>query len=144
MSAQNIYGSSSSQTATGTAVILTTPDAPLSLANNPAITNAARVGITWTAGLSNGGTPIIDYTVLWDQGTGNWVIRISGLTTTSYTISQLSMGTTYSFKVLARTSYGFSTNSTTISVLAAQAPSTPTPPVTVINGTNVTVTWTAP
>ncbi len=95
MSAINIYGSSAAQTATGTAVILTTPDAPLSLANNPAITNAARVGITWTAGVSNGGTPIIDYTVLWDQGSGNWVVRISGLTTTSYTLSYLQMGTTY-------------------------------------------------
>lgn len=95
MSAQNVYGTSASQYASGTAIIVTIPDAPLSLANSPTVTNAQRVGITWTAGAANGGTPVIDYSILWDQGTGNWVTRIAGLTTTSYTISQLSMGSTY-------------------------------------------------
>lgn len=144
MSAQNVYGSSASQYASGTAIIVTIPDAPLSLANNPTITNAQRVGITWTAGAANGGTPVLDYSILWDQGTGNWVTRIAGLTTTSYTISQLSMGSTYSFRVIARNSFGFSNNSTTVSILAAQTPSTPTAPVTSVSGTNVVVTWTAP
>lgn len=45
------------------AVIVYVPDAPISLADNPVITNALHVGLTWSDGVSNGGTSVIDYTI---------------------------------------------------------------------------------
>jgi hypothetical protein len=45
----------------GAAVIVLVPDAPVSLANNPAITMGTSIGLTWVPGASNGGTPVIDY-----------------------------------------------------------------------------------
>ena len=45
------------------AVILTNPDAPLNLANDPAVTLATQIGLTWTIGVNEGGSPVIDYQV---------------------------------------------------------------------------------
>ena len=39
------------------------PSAPASLANNVAVTTAGVVGLTWIASASNGGSPIIDYSI---------------------------------------------------------------------------------
>jgi len=37
------------------------PFAPVNLANNPSMTTAYQVGLTWSAGSYNGGTPITNY-----------------------------------------------------------------------------------
>jgi uncharacterized membrane-anchored protein YitT (DUF2179 family) len=42
------------------------PDAPTLLAVNTTVTTATSIGITWSDGSSNGGTPIIDYTISYD------------------------------------------------------------------------------
>ena len=42
------------------------PDAPLNLANDQSTTNNIVIRFTWTQGLNNGGTPVIDYTVYYD------------------------------------------------------------------------------
>ena len=75
VAASNLYGMSAYSTAGNGAIILTVPDAPVNVANNPLVTNTSRVGIVWSAGSSNGGTAVIDYRVSWDQGTGTWVVR---------------------------------------------------------------------
>jgi len=49
-------------------VILTIPDAPLNLANNASLTSAQQTGLTWSQGLSDGGTPVISYSLFFDQG----------------------------------------------------------------------------
>jgi len=61
------------------AVILTNPDAPISLANNPVVTSATKIGLTWSEGAANGGSPVIDYRLTFDQGTGSWVTYASGI-----------------------------------------------------------------
>ena len=48
------------------AFIITNPDAPLSLINVPANTNASLISMSWVDGVANGGTPVIDYNVMWD------------------------------------------------------------------------------
>ena len=68
----------------------------------------------------------------------------SFITTQAYTAVGLSMGTSYTFKVLARNAYGQSVYSTELIVLAAQIPDKPIPPVTSIAGPNVHITWQAP
>lgn len=48
------------------AVIVTVPDAPVSIQNNPAVTTVNKVGIIWSAGFSDGGLPVLDYRISWD------------------------------------------------------------------------------
>lgn len=40
------------------------PDAPVSLTNIAEQTTAYQVGLSWTDGAYNGGSPILDYTVI--------------------------------------------------------------------------------
>jgi hypothetical protein len=49
------------------------PDAPVSLLNDPTITSDIKIRFTWSAGTSDGGTPVIDHTIFYDQGTGNYI-----------------------------------------------------------------------
>lgn len=60
------------------------PDAPVGLANNPAVTTATNIGLVWSRGLSDGGKDIIDYRVSFDQGIGSYIVLQSGITETKY------------------------------------------------------------
>ncbi len=66
VTAINAVGSSISSNDGNGAVILTVPDAPVSLANNAAATTATIIAMTWSPGASNGGTVIIDYRIYYD------------------------------------------------------------------------------
>jgi len=44
------------------------------------VTTDTQIGITWTDGLSNGGTTVIDYRIKFDQGSDTWTTLISGVT----------------------------------------------------------------
>jgi hypothetical protein len=103
------------------AVILTNPDAPLNLANDPTVTLATQIGLTWTIGVYAGGSPVIDYQVTYlDPHVGVFSILQSGITATHFTVTGLSAGTTYTFEVQSRNIYGFSTYSSQVLILAAQ------------------------
>merc|ERR1711937_107488 len=117
VSATNDYGTSSYSLSGNGAVIVTVPDAPTAVQNNMAVTTVNKVGIIWSAGYSDGGLPVLDYRISWDQGTGSWVVRQEGVSTTAYSAASLSMGTVYSFRVEARNAYGYSTYSSEVSVL---------------------------
>lgn len=62
----NVIGSSGTSPGGNGAVILITPDSPRNVENVPTITNAGQVGLTWSPGSANGGTPVIDYRVSFD------------------------------------------------------------------------------
>lgn len=47
------------------------PDAPNQPSNNPALTSATQITITWTPGQSNGGTAIQSYKIVYDEGSGD-------------------------------------------------------------------------
>ena len=49
------------------------PDSPANLARQ-ASTTRTTLGLTWTNGNSNGGQPVLDYRVSYDQGTATWVV----------------------------------------------------------------------
>lgn len=97
--ATNIIGSSGTSAGGNGAIILITPDSPRNLANVPAITSASQIGLTWDTGSANGGTPVIDYQLSFDQGTGNFIIYQSGILVTSITVTGLTKGRTYAFRV---------------------------------------------
>lgn len=98
---------------------MTIPDAPINFANNAALTAATQIGLTWSEGLSNGGTPVISYRLSFDQGTNTFVIAASGITTKYFTVTGLTPGTTYKFKIEARNVFGYSVFSQVIQILAA-------------------------
>jgi len=64
----NAYGSSEASDAGNGGVIVLVPDAPISLADNIAVTSRSVISFSWTPGASNGGTQILDYTILFDGG----------------------------------------------------------------------------
>lgn len=76
------------------------PDAPLNLANVPAVTTAYQVGLTWEEGAYNGGSAVIDYTVSFtDVGTDSLAVFSSNVVGTTETVTGLSPGVTYKFAV---------------------------------------------
>jgi hypothetical protein len=63
---------------------------------------------------------------------GTYSSTIQGIIDTSYTVTGLSTGVTYKFKVLARNSYDVSIYSNEVVELAAQIPNKPLAPLTTI------------
>jgi hypothetical protein len=47
----------------GNSTIWVSPYPPLDLMNIYSITNETLISISWTPGISDGGTPVIDYTI---------------------------------------------------------------------------------
>lgn len=64
--------------------------------------------MSWLEGAANGGTPVIDYTVWYDQGTDSYTELVSGITDLKYTATTLTMGTLYKFKIQSRNAFGLS------------------------------------
>lgn len=71
----------------------------MALVENTAVRTATNIGLAWNEGAANGGTPVIDYRVWYDQAIGVWVELNSGLIVREYLVSSLIIGATYSFKV---------------------------------------------
>ncbi len=84
--ATNIIGSSTTSLGGNGAIILITPDAPSNLVNVAAITTATQIGLLWSTGSANGGTPVIDYKLSYDQGNGTVKVYQSGILSTSITV----------------------------------------------------------
>ena len=145
VTAENSYGPSLVSPPTAQrAIILRVPDAPLGLANNLQVTFGTLIGLTWAPGPQAGGTPVLDYTLWSDQGSGSYQPVVSGLASTAYTVSGLSLGTSYTFRVQARNAYGLSDFTYSVPILAAQQPDVPSAPETLFLRTSVKVSWLAP
>jgi hypothetical protein len=97
--ATNIRGESLSSDAGNGAVILTNPDAPITLANDESVTVGNQIGLTWSAGVEDGGTPVIDHRILFAAGADAFTTLDSNIIGYSYTAINLDAGTSYKFKV---------------------------------------------
>jgi hypothetical protein len=75
------------------------PDAPISLANVPSITLADQIGLTWAAPVFDGGSPIIDYKLWFDDATGSTFEVLADDLQLSYTTLGLVQGSVYTFNV---------------------------------------------
>lgn len=116
----NAYGFSTVSVVGTGAVIVYSPDAPINLVENTLVTLQNQIGLSWQAGLSNGGSPIIDYQVWYDCGNQSSLTLVAAnITTTSYTVTGLIAGHTYVFVVRSRNSVMFSSYSLSVSILAA-------------------------
>jgi hypothetical protein len=68
--------------------------------------------LDWQEGSANGGTPVLDYKIIYGEDTGSFNQEIAGVLTTEYTVPGiLTPGTTYKFKIQARNAFGFSLDS---------------------------------
>ena len=105
-------------------------------------TSKTQVSFSWTAPNLTAAFPVLDYSIQWDQGTGVYVQAASSIPTTglSYTMTGLTAGVTYKFKVYARNSIGLGKPSDEFSIIAGIIPSTPAAPTTSYNGSTDTVT----
>jgi predicted phage tail protein len=101
-------------------------------------------GLTWSNGINNGGVPIIDYRINMREQGGSYSVIATGITSQSYTVIGLVLGTTYEFTVEAQNSVGFSNPSTSVSFLHAIVPEAPATPSTTNSGTNIVVDWSEP
>lgn len=63
VSAANEKGSSSQSSAGNGAIIITYPDAPLNLVEDASVRTYYTLGLSWSEGVANGGTPVLDYRV---------------------------------------------------------------------------------
>jgi hypothetical protein len=120
------------------------PTAPLNLS---VVAGNAKVSVTWDDPASTGGSPITDYVVQTSSDNGaNWTTFDDGVgTTTSATVTGLTNGTTYVFRVAAQTVYGrgvFTTASP--QAMPVGQPDAPTGVVGVIGNQSVSLTWVAP
>lgn len=142
---RNAYGYSTSFSNEISVRAASLPSAPISLANNVAVTTSGTVGLTWLAPSSNGGSPIIDYQISYKTGSSAFSVLATGVTTTSYTASSLTSDVIYTFKVTARNLNGLGADSNEVTVRAAAIPSTPAAPTTAVNtNVSVTISWVAP
>jgi len=96
------------------------PDAPIDLANVPLITTAYQIGLDWKEGVYNGGSPVIDYRVTYKVSTAaNFSPYKDGIVLSELTVTGLSPGVYYTFRVEARSLVGYSEFSSAITELAA-------------------------
>ncbi len=64
----------------------------------PAITTAYQIGLSWTEGAYNGGSPVLDYQVEYKVSTeSSYTVYASGYASNSITITNLTPGITYMF-----------------------------------------------
>ena len=128
------------QTSSVSAVPATTPGVPQSLA---ASHGNAQVDLTWSAPASNGGTAVTGYKVYQstDNASFSEVATPSG---TSQTVTSLTNGTQYYFKVAAVNAVGTGSQTSSVNATPATTPAAPTSLAATNGDTQSVLTWTAP
>jgi hypothetical protein len=113
------------------------PTAPLQVTGTSATAGNGQVVLSWAAP-DSGGSAITDYVVeQFDAATSTWTLLSDEVATTTYTVTGLTNGTSYSFRVSAKNLIGTGTVSATVS-------GTPTAPAPSRNGGSGATTPLAP
>jgi len=135
-------GAESSTLATRCSALPATPSAPtLKSSSSSAIT----IAYTGPSATDLNGAYHTGFQVQYDDGAGGAFIEASITSTQQleYTLSTVTAGQTYRFRVLYESEVGLSAASPTVSFLAAALPSAPTVSVIGSSLTSVTLSWTA-
>jgi hypothetical protein len=100
----------------------------------------------WTelTGTATGNSAILSYNLYWDNGTGNSNIELVDSLQTNFTVTGLTGGVNYKFKVRARNIYGYSDFSDEYFVWSTDVPGKPQIPTVLLSSTNVVITWVSP
>jgi hypothetical protein len=140
----NVYGNSLESAEGNGAVITTTPDAPINLAENVALRTKSTLALTWENAPFIGGADIIDYRISIAVQGGSYSVLASGLVNPIYTATGLTAGIIFEFKVESRNSYSFSAYSDVITLLCAYIPEPPLTVTTTNLNELVTIDWIVP
>ena len=142
VSAVNAAGTGAPSTTTS-ATPRTVPGAPTGLTATPGST---QVTLSWTAPITNGGSAITDYVIEYSSNDGSsWTTFTDATSTvTSATVTGLTNGTAYTFRVSAVNAAGTGATSTTTSATPRTVPGAPTGLTVTPGNASVTATWTAP
>ena len=141
VAAVNGVGTGSYSAASSSATPRTVPGAPTSLS---ATTGNTQLSLSWTAPASNGGSAITGYTVEYTPSGGSPSTVNTGSTSTSYALTGLTSGTTYSVRVSAVNAAGTGSYSASASGTPATVPGAPTNVVPGLHGVDVSLNWTDP
>ena len=95
-------------------------------------------------GLSTGDSEILSYNLYWDDGTGTIDQELTDSLVTEFTVSGLSGGLNYKFKVRAQNIYGYGAFSSEFLIEASDYPGKPPIATVDMSGTNIVISWQAP
>ena len=137
VTARNAIGTSGSSNQ-ASATPFTTPNAPII---GTVIAGNSNVTVTWSAGATNGSTRS-GYIIQRSVDQNNWTNHTAGSNDISITISQLTNGTTYYFRVITQSNAGNSAPSSTLSAVPFTTPSAPTIGTAISLNASAIVNWT--
>ena len=103
----------------------TIPDKPFGLSEDESLRTSDEIRLTWTAPDFTGGVEILDYRIQIREGIKPWEEYATNVEGTATTISGLTPGTSYQFKVQARNNVGYSFESDFKQLVAGAKPSAP-------------------
>ncbi len=143
IAAVNDAGTSSYSTASSSVTPRTVPGAPTSVVGTA---GNSQVSLSWTAPASNGGSAVTDYVVEYLPSGGSWTTFADGTSTSpSATVTGLTNGTSYTFRVSATNVAGTGATSTvSAAVVPRTVPGAPTSVVGTAGNSQVSLTWSAP
>jgi hypothetical protein len=140
--ATNVNGDSADSSASAAVTPSTTPGAPTGVSGTHGNTSVA---LTWSAPSSTGGAAIDYYTAAYSTDGTNYTAFGSTFPSTSGTVTGLTNGTAYTFKVSAHNLNGDSVYSTaSAAVTPSTVPNAPTGVTGTHGNTTVALTWSAP
>ncbi len=120
---------------------MTLPSAP---SNLTAVSGVSYVNLTWDAPSSNGGSPIINYTI-YRGGTSGGETPLAQIgNVTHYNDTSVTNGITYHYKVSANNSVGEGPLSNEAGVTAGTVPSAPIGLIATAGDSYIEITWSAP
>lgn len=143
VTAKNAAGNGTPSATTSAIVPRTMPSAAQSVAGT---SGNAQVALTWSAPVSNGGSSVTDYEIQYSTDGTTWTVFTDTVSTsTSATVTGLTNGTAYTFRVAAINSAGTGTYSVASSAVTPYTtPGTPTSVVATSGNGQVSLSWTAP
>lgn len=95
--AYNAYGISDTSEIGNGALILTIPDTPVLFTEDLTVKSPTTIGLSWQKSISNnGGTDVLDYRIIYDQGNaGEFITLAESITQTTFAATGLTAGTSY-------------------------------------------------
>ena len=130
---------------TGAAFVSPNPVAPSVPISLTAVGGVTQASLSWNAPTQSGGADVTDYVIEYSSNSGStWTVFADGVSTsTTATVTGLTNGTTYQFRVKAVSSGGTSEASSTASAIVG-VPSAPTSLSATPLGLSIRLSWTAP
>lgn len=142
LKAVNALGTGTASSNSAAVLVAAAPASPAA----PTVTRGdGQLSVAWTAP-SAGGSPITSYTLQYSSDSGStWTTWSNSLTTSPETVTGLTNGTNYTFKILATNARGSSAySSSSAATSPAALPGAPTLGAVTAGANQIAVSWTAP